>query len=353
MTVESLGDSEEDRARWRALAESSSNIFSTPEWADVWWTHFGVERELDVRVVRDESGRDLAVLPLCHETHFGVGITRFVGHGVADQLGPVCMPDETARVAPALRQAANGSEVLFAERLAADRDWNELGGSVLRHEASPVISNANLGGWEEYLEGRSANFRQQARRRARRVARELDLRYRLAGDGGDLDGDLDILFALHTARWGEVSDALAGPRQPFHREFAAVALRRGWLRLWVAESNGQPVAAWYGFRFAGVESYYQSGRDPNWERHGVGTALLEHSIREAFNDGMAEYRLLRGDESYKQRYATGQAGVDTRLVPKGPLGRSAAAAVTMLAQLSVGQRLLGRLMHHSADDPES
>jgi hypothetical protein len=27
------------------------------------------------------------------------------------------------------------------------------------------------------------------------------------------------------------------------------------------EADGQPVAAWYGLRFAGVESYYQAGRD--------------------------------------------------------------------------------------------
>ena len=47
-----------------------------------------------------------------------------------------------------------------------------------------------------------------------------------------------------------------------------------------------PVAAWYGFRFAGIESYYQSGRDPEWDRHAVGAGILEHSIRQAFADGM-------------------------------------------------------------------
>jgi hypothetical protein len=44
----------------------------------------------------------------------------------------------------------------------------------------------------------------------------------------------------------------------------------------------------------GVESFYQAGRDPRYDRFKVGAAILEHSIREAFQDRMREYRLLRG-----------------------------------------------------------
>ena len=56
------------------------------------------------------------------------------------------------------------------------------------------------------------------------------------------------------------------------------ALERGWLRLWVLEADGKAVAAWYGFRFAQIDWYYQSGRDPDWERQSVGFVLLAHTI---------------------------------------------------------------------------
>ncbi len=79
-----------------------------------------------------------------------------------------------------------------------------------------------------------------------------------------LQDDLTVLFALHRARWGEGSPFLRF--EAFHREFAAVALERGWLRLWFLELDDRPAAAWYGFRFAGVESYYQAGRDPSAPR---------------------------------------------------------------------------------------
>jgi Acetyltransferase (GNAT) domain len=60
-----------------------------------------------------------------------------------------------------------------------------------------------------------------------------------------------------------------------------------------------PVAAWYGFRYAGVETFYQSGRDPGLERENIGFVLLCHTIPSAFHDGMKEYRFGLGGEPYK------------------------------------------------------
>jgi CelD/BcsL family acetyltransferase involved in cellulose biosynthesis len=39
--------------------------------------------------------------------------------------------------------------------------------------------------------------------------------------------------------------------------------------------------------------------------------LLAHAIREAHRDGLATYRLLRGDEPYKYRWATSDEPVAT------------------------------------------
>src|SRR5207249_3746970 len=99
--------------------------------------------------------------------------------------------------------------------------------------------------------------------------------------------------------------------EPFHREFAAIAFERGWLRLWTLELDGRAVASWLGYRFQRVESYYQAGRDPALQRARIGFVLLAHTIREALRDGMTEYRLLRGNEQFKYRFATSDPGVET------------------------------------------
>jgi len=74
-----------------------------------------------------------------------------------------------------------------------------------------------------------------------------------------------------------------------------------------------------------VESYYQMGRDPAWNEAALGFVLLAHTIREAIQDGMIEYRLLRGDESFKYRFATSDPGLETLARPNGALGRVALA----------------------------
>jgi CelD/BcsL family acetyltransferase involved in cellulose biosynthesis len=339
-TVEPLADLEAARDVWNRLARGSDNIFSTWEWAEVWWRHFGAGRSLALSCVRDEHGRPLAVLPLYQEARRGVRLTRLVGHGVADQLGPVCAPSDLAPAREALGRA--GGDVVLAERLSGEIDWAPLEGRVMRAEASPVIANPGEGGWEAYLRARSANFRQQVRRRGRRLSVALGIRFRIAQERARLAADMDALIGLHAARWGSASSAFSGRRAAFHREFAAAALERGWLRLWLAEAEGGAVAAWYGFRFGGVEYFYQSGRDPAWAAECVGGGLLEHSIREAFADGVREYRLLRGDERYKQRYATETRQLVTIVVPHTGRGRAVVAAARLLAAAPQGRMLLQR-----------
>ncbi|HZO77137.1 MAG TPA: GNAT family N-acetyltransferase [Solirubrobacteraceae bacterium] len=337
--VESLADFAAAQEDWCRLAGRSDNVFSTWEWAELWWRHFGTRGSLTLARIRvgDEV---VAVLPLYTARRTGLRMARLVGHGVADQLGPVCDAGHFELALSALAQAHH-ADLLLAERLPSERLTEAVGGSVLRDEASPMISISREGEWEAYLGQRSANFRQQVRRRARKVA-GAGVRFRLVSEPAQLPTALDALIALHRARWGERSRAFAGERERFHREFAALALERHWLRLWMAEADGQPVAAWYGFRFADVDYFYQSGRDPSWDRYRVGAALLEHTMRDAFADGMREYRLLRGDEAYKQRYASETRTVGTVAFARRPAARGLVSLARGLSRAHSGRALLRR-----------
>jgi CelD/BcsL family acetyltransferase involved in cellulose biosynthesis len=238
-------------------------------------------------------------------------------------------------VVPAVRAA--GFALALLERLPGDTDWaGTLGGRVLARDASPVLT-FGVGSWDELLAGWSANRRGQARRIERRLEREHDHRYVLTGDRGTLSDDLDVLFALHKERWGADSPFLAD--MAFHRDFAAVALDRGWLRLWRLEVDGRPAAAWYGLRFGAAESYYQAGRDPGMEDRRVGLALLLHTMRSALETGASEYRFLRGDEPFKLRFASHDPGIVTIGLGVRSTGRALVATVDRLAR-SPARRLL-------------
>jgi CelD/BcsL family acetyltransferase involved in cellulose biosynthesis len=339
LSLEPAHDLVSIQAEWSELADRAGNLFATWEWASVWWKHFGGGRRLLVAVCRDPAGEVVAILPLYLAFERPVRVARFIGQGDGDELGPVCEPGDE-RAADALLRSAHqpggGWDVLLAEHLPGGTGIAPLlGGRTLARWACPIV-DIETTSWEEYLAGRSSNFRSQVRRKERRLVRDYGLRYRLVSDPGRLDADMDTLIALHHARWSDGgSDAFAGARAAFHREFAASALARGWLRLWIAEANGRAVAAWYGFRYAGSESYYQFGRDPAWDSLSVGMVLLAHTLREAIKDGMREYRLLRGNDAYKNRFATSDPGVETVAVSRGLAGRfvvSLAAAALSLPQ---------------------
>jgi CelD/BcsL family acetyltransferase involved in cellulose biosynthesis len=346
--VDHLDSLDAVRDELNELAERSRNIFATWEWLSTWWRHFGGDRTLAATAVRD--GPDLmALLPLYVAAEGPLRVVRFLGNGPGDQLGPVCAPADKARVAKilsaVLAEAPWRWDVFVGDELPGNEDWGGLlGASVLSRGASPVLSFGE-GGWDEYLASISSKLRSEIRHDTRKLAREHDVGFRLADDPDRLDEDLDVLFALHSARWN--GSAFGTRHQRFHRDFARRASERGWLRLWFLEIGGQPVAAWYGFRFAGVESHYQGGRDPGWHRSSVGLVLLAHSIREAIEDGVSQYRFLRGAEGYKYRLAKEDPGLETIALARGVKGRAALRARGMAG----AARALGRRVPRVGDRP--
>jgi CelD/BcsL family acetyltransferase involved in cellulose biosynthesis len=233
--------------------------------------------------------------------------------------------------------------VLLAEQVAGDQRFGDLtGAQLLYREASPVL---RFGGdsWDEFLQGRGRNFRQQLRRFPRKLSEFGALSYRLASDPEHLQRDLDTLFRLHQQRWGGAATHFLRAA-PFHHEFATQALHHGWLRLWFLEIDGRPVAALHGFRFAGAVSFYQAGRDPAFRHQPVGFVLLAHAVREALTDGLRECRFLRGGEVYKNRFATSDSGLETYGLPRGASAQFLLATATAARGHSLGlRRILDRL----------
>jgi CelD/BcsL family acetyltransferase involved in cellulose biosynthesis len=317
---------------WSSLAAETGNIFGTPEWVSIWWRHYGGRRPLLATACRASAGRLAGVLPVYLSSRRPLRLARFIGHGPGDALGPICRSADRAEVAAALHRALDDwrAAVMVGEHFPRDEQWSTLlGARSLRQNASPVLAFDGAT-WESFLASASKNLRSRIGSRERRLAGKHQVEYRLSADPQRFSEDFDRLVALHRSRWPNGSSFTLAEK--FHREFAAAALARGWARLWLLEIDGEARAAWYGFRFANVESYYQAGRDPDprWDRYSLGFLLLVHSIREAAADGVLEYRFLRGGEAFKYQFATHDPGLETIVLARGAGGRAAVEAVTRL-----------------------
>jgi len=334
-------------SEWDALAEASRNVFATREWLEAWWRHFGDGHELALTTARDQDGRLVAALPLYLWGARGLRVLRFLGHGPGDLLGPVAAPADLHAAQGALRSALGDAalrwHVFLGEQLLGAESWSTaLGADVVRTTGFPIVRFAPGETWDDVLARQSGGWRANVRRRARRLADGHDVRYRLVDGGEGLQAEIDVLYDLHRRRWTNVDSPFTGPREAFHREFAELAARRGWLRLWFLDVDDIPVATTYGWRFGGVEHYYQAGRDEAWSRYAVGRLLVLHALRSALEDGLSEFRFLRGDESYKYDYATEDPKLDIVARGRGPLG-----ATLLRAGLAVYRSRLRELLRRA------
>jgi CelD/BcsL family acetyltransferase involved in cellulose biosynthesis len=331
--VEDLGSLRDD---WIRLGEASGNIFASWEFSSLWWQHFGSGRRLAATAYRNEVGEVVAITPLYVWRERPLRVVRLIGHGHGDLLGPICSRDDDELAVEALRLALGRQryDVFVGDWVPADRDWAlSLGARVLREAGYPIV-RLDDASWEEFLASRSRRFRKAARSSLRRLEREHDVRFRLS-DRASLERDLDAAFALHRARFKNHENCyFCGEKdEAFHREFAASALERGRLRLWILEVDGEPVGSDYSFRFADAHFAYQGGRNPAWDRESVGSILELHAIRNAMEEGAREYRFLQGDESYKYRFTDEDPGLETIAVGGTAVGRMAVTGAAGLRRL--------------------
>ena len=342
-TFETTSDPAALREAWTDLATRSDNVFATYEWLATWWCHFGRGRPLLLTTVTDGDGALVAILPLYVAAERPVRILRFLGHGATDQLGPVCATEDRDRARQALAaflhsNDAPGWDLVIADELPAAPTPLD-GARLLGRAPTYVVPLASTGtSGDTWLATRSPKLRAQLSRAARGLERVGTVTYRTADDPAHAAADLELLWDLHRLRWAAQggSRSFAG-REAFHHEVVRLLLPLDRLRLRFLEVDGTAVAATYSFRFDGVESHYQSGRDPAFDAHSVGLLLHRHAIRSCADEGVREYRFLRGDEAYKRRLADQTVDQESVAWADGPIGSVALEAAAQVLRLTRAQ----------------
>lgn len=272
-------------------------------------------------VLTGEGATVQAVVPLLsrrmlfHRVSVAALTWAFGDLGCPDHLDVLAMPSaELAAFVPLLEElewdvivlsnlAANAPETGRLCQSLADR------GHVIHREplwACPYLDLAV--DWDSYLASLSGNRRQALRY----MDRSLRRRHGVAitdYDGDRVEEGWCHLARLHDQRWRENGGqgVLSDPRvDRLHRRFAAELARRGQLWLTTLDLDGEPAAAWYGFTSGDTVYFYQSGRDPRWERESVGQVLLAAMIRRGMERGFKRFDFLRGEDPYKRQWTSTQ-----------------------------------------------
>jgi CelD/BcsL family acetyltransferase involved in cellulose biosynthesis len=319
--VEVIGDARafaEMRQEWSALLDASGswNPFLTWEWMWAWWTHLRGAATLNIVTVRS-GGELIAIAPLMIVRR-GLSVParlEFVGVGAgADYLDVIVRSGHESSAAVAL------ARWLHEQPLALHLDNlppNPASASVRRElarsgwtaiEASPDVCpfiDLSAHSWDSYLASLGSSHRANVRRRLRALSTAYDMRFSEVNSAEAQRSTLEALFRYHDQRWtcGGSTAFSTTPLRAFHHELSKTASKCGWLRLYALTLDNHLAGVMYGFARDGRFYFYQHGTDPAYSRYSPGLVLMALTIRASIADGLREFDMLYGHETYKKLWA--------------------------------------------------
>ena len=307
------------RVEWNSvLAASSANCpFLTWEWMYSWWTELAGQSKLKLFVVH--VGEEIvAIAPFCLTGRLPwLSKLEFLGTGGAgsDYLDLIVRQGFELEAVEALAVAIEERGLALhlthlrpaalALRLARRL---ESSGWTYRQADDGVCPVIHLAGhtWESYLASRGSNHRANVRRRLKGAGLKYDVRFEQVATEAQRLEVLQALTRFHDARFtgGKGSTAFQSPELvAFHNRATAHAIDANWLRMYALYLGDQLAGAMYAFSFGKRFYFYQHGYDQAFRDYSPGLLLMALTINAAIAEGVEEFDLLWGTETYKWLWA--------------------------------------------------
>lgn len=343
---------------WDDLLERSraNTIFQTWEWVQAWLKTGGQKRNPYILVVRDFGGALLGVAPYqVVEYQFLKLIPYRVLCFIADH--PATGSEYPDWIMDSLREEAVSQAIAKGLSEFQDdwdliwmpnvRTWDGSEGYIRgavrlvnfycnsrRTDFSAFELPSDV---DAYMAMLSRNQRSQLRRNVKRVMASGQMIVERCQDQSQLGKYLSTLYMLHLRRWeakGSPGFVKRHPRQKdFYDQFAPIALKNGWLRIYVLKVDGIAKATQIGYVYQDTYFQLQEGFDPDFVS-GIGNVLRMKVIEDCIAEGVREYDFLGGHSEHKRRWGAkkrfgcdlllGNRAIKNRLILKGkvwPTGR--------------------------------
>jgi len=336
---------------WDALASACALPQMSPAWVLAWWRHVAPHGAVPRTVVVRDGDLLVGLAPFYSTPSAGGRVDyRLPGIELAGRLAPLAQRDrewEVAEaVAHALAHATPRPDALRFEAtpleghwLAALRDgWPTAVRPPLRLtqvDGNPLMS-LREGSFAAWLAARSGNFRGQMRRLRRRFEAAGGVS-RLATHA-TLANDAAALARLHALRWdGRVGSNLVelGDRfAAFVVQLGEQLLDDGRFALRILELDGAAICAQLFVGAGGTFLFVNGGWDERYAALRPSLVCLLDTVEDMFDRGAQRFDLGVGVQSYKLRFADGNAQLawGVLMMPSARLPLTAARTAPALAR---------------------
>jgi CelD/BcsL family acetyltransferase involved in cellulose biosynthesis len=322
--IADIKEIQNSRDTWNKLALSMNipSVFCAWEWINIWWRYFGNKYEPFILFIfKDEQLK--GILPLAITKKMSTGnplkgkMISFCGSKELspDHLDIICSQEDAFpcihAVSDFLIYAYKDWDILSVPSISGDSNLISyfyknglfIDADIKQVTIAPYISIS--GEFDEYMKFFNRKQRYNIKSSRIKLYKDHGMRYESCEPSFLAEGILR-LFELHEsrARQKKITSTFTGEQLiGFHSSLVREISKKGWLWLKFLKNEDQIIAAFYGFVFGRHLFYYQMGFDPEWEKYSPGTVLLYEVIQEAFSKNIKEFDFLRGDETYKSRWA--------------------------------------------------
>ena len=330
--VEDVGALAAVAAEWDALAEANGWALAAPAWLLAWWRNCAPSgARLRVVVVRDAAGAVVGLAPFAALVSGRVTVYRPLGSGMAIRSGPLAAPGHEVPVARAIAAALAGARPrpgeIHLEQVDEDSPWPLLltrawPGALpprreLDHTAPAPTLRLTAASYEEWLAGKSSNFRQRLRRDARKLT-ERGAVTRLAATPEELEWALGEFDRLHGEKWGDESPLASAAGARMMLEAGRDLLASGRFRVYWIEVEGRAITVQIFVAAGGEVVYWNGGWDTGWSSLTPALQCICSGVEDAFGRGERRVDFGQGEHHYKTRLADGDDPIAWfRISPRG------------------------------------
>jgi CelD/BcsL family acetyltransferase involved in cellulose biosynthesis len=304
---------------WRALAEDdpAATPFQTWEWQSIWFKHYGAGKEPWAVCVRE--GRDLVGLMTLVKTTGAWRVLRSLGVGPSDYLHPLVRSQEAVQEMREFLRTVKGVDLVDLHQIRENHALLESPSEGLEQANCLVLDLPNS--YQDFVSNLGKSLRYDVKKLDRTV---IDTKKAIVEHVARerVQAGFEAFLEQHKARWRSkrLPGAFVGRSVRFHREWVETASQRDWLRLRLLRVDGRIIGAIYAMAFHKTVFYYQAGFDPEMNAYSPGNLLVAQTIREAIEEGRAQFDFMRGDESYKRRWKPQHSWSNRRiLLARSPL----------------------------------
>ena len=317
---------------WDRLAVAAGAPFAAPGWLIPWWRHAAPEGAR-LRVVAVRDGDELIGVGPYFVEREALGITKCttLGSGASLYVEPVAAAgrreDVAREIAGALASLDPVPDYLYFDGIYEASPWRGLiarawpGRGCWWHAPmrmpAPFI-DASARSYDEWFSSKSKNFREQTKRKKKKLVKE-GATFRMSAPD-EVEADVVSFARLHHARWdtrGGSSVMTVGVQAMLPKAAALIGTER--FRLWSIDVDGKTISSHLFVEAGGMSAYWLGGFDPEWGAHQPAMQTLIAAIEDGWRNGDTRVDLGAGGQDYKYRLSDGEVPVVWGvLVPRSP-----------------------------------